>query len=911
MKKLNYNWYKNIFILSFSILLFHSSIFNLRAQTNYNIWYVTPSGAGNQTGTDRGNAWSLSSMNQASIQPGDYVYFGEGTYGNLSTTCDGTTGNLITFTADPTNSDSVWFVNSGGNGISIGNTKYVRIKNVNVKNSDSGVRFTEGNHFVILDSLYIYNCPASGSGSSIPHRGETSSNPAVWNDSIYVRYCWIENANQTSSQTDILGANYVRNLFFIGNVFKQMNMVSGGHNDVFQSSHGIGNIILANNYMENHAPSNSMLAMMNASWAGFKTILYNNVARNYNSKGWYAYTANTNEQSSATPGQYIFVHNTLYAGSSNIYGDAGSRGGGDTVYAYNNLNVAHEVCRLQAQQVSIADMDYNLHYNFSATTQFIYVENGGGSKTLNAWQTYSGGLDGNSVSADPLFTNTDILTVNQSTSPALDAGGNYQSYVEGWNILDPITGELMVKWEGFNNPYFSSSNPMPRDSNPTIGAWEFAGGGGGNNPPFPPSNPNPANGATEQPVNLTVTWTCTDPDGDPLTYDVYFGTDNNPPLVSGSQSNTSFNPGYLNTNTTYYWRIVAKDNQGHSTSGTVWHFITIYEDVTPPEVVSAALLDSVTLKIIFSEPLEQSGAQNKNNYSITNGIDVLSASLSGTEVTLTTSDHSPGTYTVTANNVTDLAGNLIDPNNNSAEYEYTGRGQIEKLEIIEADADDWYLNYTPPKTIDGITYYMDPESRWGGAIPMPDEIIFDLGEEKTVGQTRFCFYRWSQGRVYVYSVYSSTDGNSWTLCADNVSSASSEWSIHDFDLVECRYIKLVSLSNNESQWAGIHEAEIWGYDGTTSNNIPPQVPDEFNLSQNYPNPFNPSTKIRYSVPQSSNVIIKVFDILGNEIETLVNEEKHTGTYEITWYAEQLPSGIYFYKLQADSFVETKKMVLLR
>ena len=88
-------------------------------------------------------------------------------------------------------------------------------------------------------------------------------------------------------------------------------------------------------------------------------------------------------------------------------------------------------------------------------------------------------------------------------------------------------------------------------------------------------------------------------------------------------------------------------------------------------------------------------------------------------------------------------------------------------------------------------------------------------------------------------------------------------------------------------------------------------PLNFILGQNYPNPFNPSTKIKYSIPQSTNVVIKVFDILGNEIETLVNEEKQVGAYEITWYAENLPSGVYFYQLKAGSFVETKKMVLLR
>ncbi len=90
-----------------------------------------------------------------------------------------------------------------------------------------------------------------------------------------------------------------------------------------------------------------------------------------------------------------------------------------------------------------------------------------------------------------------------------------------------------------------------------------------------------------------------------------------------------------------------------------------------------------------------------------------------------------------------------------------------------------------------------------------------------------------------------------------------------------------------------------------------QLPTEFLLSQNYPNPFNPTTSISYSIPEYSYITIKVFDILGNEIETLVNEEKPAGRYELTWNAVNYPSGIYFYKLQAGSFAEMKKMILLK
>jgi hypothetical protein len=89
------------------------------------------------------------------------------------------------------------------------------------------------------------------------------------------------------------------------------------------------------------------------------------------------------------------------------------------------------------------------------------------------------------------------------------------------------------------------------------------------------------------------------------------------------------------------------------------------------------------------------------------------------------------------------------------------------------------------------------------------------------------------------------------------------------------------------------------------------IPNELHLFQNYPNPFNPSTKISYSIPEISLVTLKVFDIIGNEIETLVNEEKPIGSYTIGFDATGLSSGIYFYKLTAGSFVETKKMILIK
>jgi L-ascorbate metabolism protein UlaG (beta-lactamase superfamily) len=90
-----------------------------------------------------------------------------------------------------------------------------------------------------------------------------------------------------------------------------------------------------------------------------------------------------------------------------------------------------------------------------------------------------------------------------------------------------------------------------------------------------------------------------------------------------------------------------------------------------------------------------------------------------------------------------------------------------------------------------------------------------------------------------------------------------------------------------------------------------EIPAGFTLSQNYPNPFNPSTTIKYQVPKTSVVILKIFDILGREVAFLVNEEKSAGTYDIQWDASNMSGGVYFYRLKTEGFVETKKMILLK
>ncbi|OQY70252.1 MAG: hypothetical protein B6D44_16160 [Ignavibacteriales bacterium UTCHB2] len=86
---------------------------------------------------------------------------------------------------------------------------------------------------------------------------------------------------------------------------------------------------------------------------------------------------------------------------------------------------------------------------------------------------------------------------------------------------------------------------------------------------------------------------------------------------------------------------------------------------------------------------------------------------------------------------------------------------------------------------------------------------------------------------------------------------------------------------------------------------------KYDLAQNYPNPFNPSTTIKYQLPKDGIVTLKVYDILGSEVATLVNEQKTAGRYEVSFDASKLASGVYIYRLQSGEYISSRKMMLLK
>ncbi len=157
------------------------------------------------------------------------------------------------------------------------------------------------------------------------------------------------------------------------------------------------------------------------------------------------------------------------------------------------------------------------------------------------------------------------------------------------------------------------------------------------------------------------------------------------------------------------------------------------------------------------------------------------------------------------------------------------------------------------------------------------------------------------GNIFVGTyggVYQSKDnGDNWLIDTSGLGSA---------------YVRSLAIDSGGTIFAGTNDGLIFRTGSTTDvKEVGRNIPASFNLSQNYPNPFNPSTNIKFQVPQNSLVTIKVYDLLGKEVATLVHQEMKPGTYSAAWNAEGISSGVYFYKLHSGNIVETKQMLLLK
>ena len=174
------------------------------------------------------------------------------------------------------------------------------------------------------------------------------------------------------------------------------------------------------------------------------------------------------------------------------------------------------------------------------------------------------------------------------------------------------------------------------------------------------------------------------------------------------------------------------------------------------------------------------------------------------------------------------------------------------------------------------------------------------------------YHRWQ-------SVYMTDTGKAWAVGSEGNIAYSTDWGytwVLQASGVTCELWEVFFISDDEGWIVGGGIGQPGVILHTTNGGVVSDVNEnniisEFELSQNYPNPFNPSTDIQYQIPERNFVTLKVFDVLGNEVASLLNEEKEAGSYESTFYAEEFSSGIYFYQIKAGEFIETKKMILIK
>lgn len=131
------------------------------------------------------------------------------------------------------------------------------------------------------------------------------------------------------------------------------------------------------------------------------------------------------------------------------------------------------------------------------------------------------------------------------------------------------------------------------------------------------------------------------------------------------------------------------------------------------------------------------------------------------------------------------------------------------------------------------------------------------------------------------------------------------------ETLPANFLTHMTFVNANLGYAGSFDGRVFKY--TAPTDVPDEVelPAQFMLFQNYPNPFNPSTTLAFDIRNSTFVILTVYDLLGHLITTLVNKPMHPGTHEITWDATDQPSGVYFYRLETDNHVDTKKLLIVR
>lgn len=654
---------------------------------------------------------------------------------------------------------------------------------------------------------------------------------------------------------------------------------------------------------------------------------------------------------------------------NNIRDLVASQGTGPTSILYKNF----QALKNNFPDVDAINFDDEVTYHLSSATQFAVMLADLGFKvsicpytqktfwtdlvndvnsqrpgTIDAvyLQCYAGG-SGNSpcswnFAGIPTYPGLDNQSGISSITSSLTSWKNQCNIEGGWIWLyDQVQGNASNFASAINNVF----------------------GIGSTTPPGAATNPNPANSATGVSSNATLSWTA---GSNAESHDVYFGTASS--LGSGdfkgNQSSTTYNPGSLNLNTTYYWRIDEKNSNG-TTSGPVWSFTTsasnLVDHTNPPgsgtitaraEISSAEgkdkafdnLYASGTQNVNWSKWLDNGGIPSDSDPSwiqlqlpvaqIVNKLTIVSANddYGRDPENFRLKGSNNGTSWTTLNSWT---GQTFTSRFQKKEFSFTNQTAY-KYYRLEITKNDDNVSMTQLCEIELIgpagqaPSYVSTESENNNTSGTADGQIgnnVDVTGSISSGSDDDWFYfdLNTAGNINIsLSHDAGKDLDFWLYHESNLSNYlirgytvnNPETGTYNATQTGRYYLVIKDYSNKIGNYTlsisgGLAKYSDNSQTGKESLEETALVPTEYSLLPAYPNPFNPSTKLKYKMPKDDYVTMKVYDIRGRFVETLVDETMSAGEHTINWEAKDKSSGVYIIIMKSGNFISKQKVLLLK
>jgi hypothetical protein len=437
-------------------------------------------------------------------------------------------------------------------------------------------------------------------------------------------------------------------------------------------------------------------------------------------------------------------------------------------------------------------------------------------------------------------------------------------------------------------------------------------------PVDPPSNPNPANGATVVPISLPqLTWTN---GAGANQVEVWFGEAGSMTMVYDGTLISSWSvPGPLEYNTTYNWRIKGK-NDTCTVSGPVWAFTT---ELSPG--------------VLFIEPFTDLSCWTPiGPLGLTNWSSVSSINAGGAAPELELS------WTPSFNGLSQLLSCVI-PANNDRDLKLTFVHFLDNYSGTPSPFLGVAVSYDGGTTSTSL-WEFQPNSNVG---PEPKELLFTTpssGSENLqliiyCNGNSFNIDYWYLDEMMLEDLTIPVELSSFTAAVNNNNvelkwNTATETNNQGFDVerktgngsfekigfvagfgttTEPKAYSYSDVNVNATEYTyRLKQVDFDGsYEYSNEVNVVVELPIEYALEQNYPNPFNPSTTIKYSIPEDGFVKLAVYNMLGEQVASLIESNQKAGRYEISFNAENLASGVYIYRLESANYTASKKLMLLR